>query len=69
MANSLLNGWTTNDYNALENGVLIARHQIVESGVFSDENLARIIDRHPPEDFSINTMGQDTSVFEWREGD
>ena len=69
MVTSLLNGWTTSDYNALEKGVLIARHRIVESGVFSDENLARIIDRHPPEDFSINTMGQDTSVFEWREGD
>ena len=69
MVTSLLNGWTTSDYNALEKGVLIARHRIVESGVFSDENLARIIDRHPPEDFSINTMGQDTGVFEWREGD
>jgi len=69
MGTSFLNEWTANDYNALENGVLIARHRIIESGVFTDENLARIIDRHPPQDFSINTMGQDTNTFEWREGD
>ncbi len=69
MGTGFLNEWTVNDYNALENGVLIARHRIIESGVFADQNLARIIDHHPPQDFSINTMGQDTNTFEWREGD
>lgn len=69
MTSNLLPGWTKNDYSALEDGVLIARHRIAETGLFADENLVRILDRHPPEDMSINTMGEDKARFEWLEGE
>ncbi len=69
MATSLLKDWTSEDYATVEHGVLLAKHRLHETGLFSDENLCRIIDSHPEKDFSINTMGHDTEKFEWREGD
>lgn len=65
---SYLQDWTPREYKKLEKGVVLARHRLHESGLFSDENLAKIIDTHPPECLHINTMGTDTSKFEWREG-
>ncbi len=69
MARSLLKDWTEEDYATVEHGILHAKHRLHETGIFSDENLCRIIDTHPEEDFSINTMGYDANQFEWREGD
>ena len=69
MATSLLKDWTEEDFEAVEHGVLLAKHRLDETGLFSDEGLCKIIDSHPDEDFSINTMGYDATKFEWREGD
>ena len=69
MTTNLLADWTTDDFHILEKGVLLARHRLEQTGLFSDESLIRIIDTHPPEHLSVNTMGADTSRFEWREGD
>ena len=66
---SLLADWTSDDFLTLEKGVLLARHRLEETGLFTDEALARIIDTHPPEHFSVNTMGHDNNHFQWREGD
>jgi hypothetical protein len=65
----LLADWNHEDFNVLEDGVLVARHNLVETGLFTDEALARIIDTHPPQDLSVNTMGVDPRHFDWREGD
>lgn len=69
MRQQLLQDWTPDDFNTLEKGVLLGRHRMLETGLFSDDSLARIIDNHPDEDLSISTMGHDTKCFEWREGD
>jgi len=69
MPSSLLADWTVDDFGTLEKGVLLARHRLLETGLFSDENLAKLIDRHPDSDLTISTMGQDTNTFEWRRGD
>jgi hypothetical protein len=69
MNSDLLVDWTTEDFHTLEKGVLLAKHRLAQTGLFSDENLIRIIDTHPPRDLSVNTMGADTTRFEWREGD
>lgn len=65
---SHLQNWKKTDYDTLEQGVLLAKHRLLETGLFSDENLAKIIDTHPAECLHINTMGNDTQKFEWREG-
>jgi Cupin-like domain len=69
MPDSLLVNWTQQDFNTVERGVLVARHALAESGLFTDEALVELIDRHPIEYLSVNTMGADPNVFDWREGD
>jgi Cupin-like domain len=69
MPNSLLVNWSQQDFNTVERGVLVARHGLADSDLFTDEALLEIIDRHPVEDFSVNTMGADPNIFDWREGD
>src|SRR5688572_459347 len=69
MSRSLLADWTPQQYRALEHDVLLAPHRLHESGLFDDENLIRMLDRHPACDLGINTMGQKATRFEWREGD
>jgi hypothetical protein len=69
MPSSLLVNWSKQDFNTVERGVLVARHGLADSPLFTDEAIVEIIDRHPVEDLSINTMGADPNVFDWREGD
>ena len=69
MTASLLCDWSSDDFRILEKGVLNAKHRLAETGLFTDENLAKIIDAQPDEDLTISTMGHDTNTFEWREGD
>jgi hypothetical protein len=65
---SYLAEWTARQYQALEEEILLARHRLHECELFSHENLIRMIDAHPAKDFSVNTMGERPSKFEWREG-
>ena len=67
--NSLLSDWTADDFNILEQGVLCARHRMLETGLFSDESLIRILDSHPADCLTFSTMGNDESKFDWRDGD
>ena len=65
---SLLNNWTDKEFDALEEGVLLAGHRLGESGLFTDEALIEILDSHPEEYVTISTMGKSSDVFEWAEG-
>ncbi len=69
MTGELLCDWTADDFNILEHGVLLARHRLQDTGLFTDESLIRIIDSHPSHCLHINTMGYDANRFAWREGD
>lgn len=69
MTQPLLKDWTPEDFATVEEGVLVAQHNLAETGLFTDEALAEIIDTHPAEDLSISTMGSDPEVFDWREGE
>lgn len=66
---SLLIDWKPQDLFALEKGVIVARHALHESGLFSDEGLIQILDRHPDSALTLSTMGEDSNTFEWRDGD
>jgi len=52
-----------------ENEVTAFHHRLQETGLFSDDNLIRIIDTHPREFCNVSTMGTDTRRYEWGEGD
>lgn len=66
---SLLIDWNSQDFATLERGVLVAQHRLAETGLFSDEGLARILDRQPDSALTLSTMGEDSNTFEWRDGD
>ncbi len=69
MSHSLLADWTNDDYQILERGVLLTKHRLADTGLFTDEELADLLDSHPAGFLHVNTMGYDTTRFEWREGD
>ena len=69
MSDSLLKDWQTEDFQALERGVLVAQHRLAETGLFTDEALASIFDSHPAEHLGVNTMGKTKDKFDWRAGD
>jgi hypothetical protein len=68
MKKNLLKHWSNDDYQVLEQGVLLAEHGLVETGLFTDEALIKIFDSHPESHLTISTMGHDTNVFQWCEG-
>lgn len=69
MTNNLLKNWTNDEYLSLEKAVILANHGFGDTGLFSDENLGKLIDNHPCEHLTISTMGNDPTKFEWIEGD
>lgn len=69
MTQPLLPDWTTEDFHTVEEGVLVAQHRLAETGLFTDDALAHILDTHPEADLSISTMGVDPNVFDWRDGE
>ncbi len=66
---SLLIDWKQQDFATLEQGILVAQHALADSGYFSDDGLAEILDRHPDSALTLSTMGEDSNTFEWRDGD
>ncbi|HCS51599.1 cupin-like domain-containing protein [Rubinisphaera sp.] len=66
---SYLENWTPEQYQMLEKSVLVAQHRIHETGLFSDEALCELIDRHPDNYLTIAGMGNDASKFEWMTGE
>jgi len=68
MAASHLVDWTAQQYQGVEEEILLARHNLHESGLFDDEHLIRMFDTHPEIDFGINTMSRSNDEFAWREG-
>lgn len=64
-----LNNWSPEQYQVLEKALLVAKHRLHETGLFSDEALAQLIDTHPDEYLTIAAMGTEASKFEWMVGD
>lgn len=65
---SLLVDWKQEDFDSLEQRVLVARHALSELPMFTDGGLAQLLDDHPEAALSLSTMGDDCNNFEWREG-
>lgn len=45
------------------------KHRLAETGLFSEEALGRLIDKLEPHQYTLNTMGHDKNVKEWRHGE
>jgi len=65
---SYLGNWSPEQFRMLEDCVLVAEHRIHESGLFTDEALCELIDKHPSDYLTIAAMGNDKNKFEWMTG-
>ncbi len=69
MPQNYLDQWTPEQFEVLEEAILVAKHKIHSTGLFSDEALADLIDRHPSDYLTIAAMGRDANKFEWMVGE
>lgn len=44
------------------------QHRLLDTGLFSHETLAQVIENMPAENYNLNTMGSDHDNADWREG-
>jgi hypothetical protein len=56
MTDSLLAGWTDDHRRRTGKEVVKFNHRLAETGLFTDEALARLIDEHPRDELTICTM-------------
>ncbi|MEL6686876.1 MAG: hypothetical protein AAFP97_04575 [Pseudomonadota bacterium] len=54
---SMLDGWTDAHTDAFQNEILTFRHRLNETGMFTDEALIDLLDRHPSHMLDVCTMG------------
>ncbi|GAA4425634.1 cupin-like domain-containing protein [Bremerella cremea] len=67
VATSLVDCTFTNQQ--LEDRPLTVQHHLLETGLFDDEHLIRVLDTHPRDYLNVHTMGTDENRNEWQEGD
>ena len=68
MEKSIIADWKPQYERIFSKEDLLLHHRLKDSGLFSREALAELIDRCKPTDYSLNTMGYDPEKPQWREG-
>jgi hypothetical protein len=68
-ATSILNGWNATMSDRFGKDTILFNHRLRETGLFTEEALADLIERYPAEHYNINTMGFDPANPVWREGE
>ena len=68
-ATSILNGWNATMSDRFGKDTILFNHRLRETGLFTEEALAELIERYPAEHYNINTMGFDPANPVWREGE
>jgi len=67
---TLLKKWTDEQIDQMRSAIYVAGHRLAELPLFTDEALARVLDKHPRKDLGVNTMGCDPARRQdWQEGD
>lgn len=57
MSPSILDGWTDTETQNFQREVMTFRHKLEETGLFSDEALIDLLERHPSHMLDVCTMG------------
>ena len=66
----LLKKWTDEQIEQMRGAIFVAEHRLTELPLFKDEELIRVLDKHPRKDLGVNTMGGDPARrSDWQEGD
>lgn len=70
MTPPLLDDWTDAQRGAYRREIVVFQNRLAETGLFTDEALARLIERHPRDRLDVLTMGRDkTDPDSWSAGD
>lgn len=70
MTEPLLEAWSADDKRRYGREIVTFRHRLAETGLFSDQALAKLIDSHPRADLDIMTIQRDPPPGEtWLGGD
>ncbi len=69
MEKSLITDWQPQYAENFSKENLLLHHRLNDSGLFTHEALAEYIDKCPPQNYNLNTMGYDHKNPHWREGD
>ncbi len=67
--NTILNGWNATMSDRFGKNIILFNHRLRDTGLFTHEALAKLIETYPAEQYNINTMGFDPANPVWREGE
>jgi hypothetical protein len=65
----ILTGWQEQHSALFDQQNIKISHRLNETGLFTQEAIARLIEKAKPSHYSLNTMGHDKNVNEWRHGE
>lgn len=68
MHDAIISDWKPDCAAKYGNEILLLKHRLHESELFSLKALGELIDRYPVEHYGLNTMGYDPENPVWREG-
>ena len=68
MENQIIADWKPEYADNFGNENRLLHHRLKESGLFTREALSELIEKIPPENYNLNTMGYDPENPLWREG-
>lgn len=66
---SLFEGWEEKHSALFDEQTIHVRHRLAETGLFTEDAIADLIDRADRQHLLITTMGFDKNVKEWRSGE
>ena len=68
MKTPIIADWKPQNAKKFSKENLMLHHRMNDSGLFTRQALAELIDKCKPTDYSLNTMGYDPENPQWREG-
>ncbi|MEM7214274.1 MAG: hypothetical protein AAF423_01930 [Pseudomonadota bacterium] len=68
MQQSIISDWQPEFAENFGEEARLLHHRLSDTGLFTHEALAELIDKFPPESYNLNTMGYDPENPVWREG-
>lgn len=69
MNNEIMPDFSDKHKKLFDRNTLTITHRLADTGLFTEDAIARLIERCDPKDYIISTMGYDKAILEWRTGE
>jgi len=68
---NIFKDWTDEHTSVFRKDIMTVRHKLEDTGLFTDDALADLLDKHPSEKLDVCTMGHDHPLYpnKFRTGD